>query len=93
MHLPANRTLEAFVATARLGSLAAAGASVGMSVPALSRRLAALEKALGVRLLERMPRGVVQPLPAKRTSPTLLLFSTDYRPRRPSYAETLPKCA
>ncbi len=59
MHLPATRTLEAFVATARLGSLTAAGASVGMSVPALSRRLSALEKELGVRLLERVPRGVV----------------------------------
>ncbi len=59
MHLPATRTLEAFVATARLGSLAAAGVRVGMSVPALSRRLSALEKELGVRLLERMPRGVV----------------------------------
>ena len=30
-----------------------------MSVPALSRRLAALEKALGVRLFERLARGVV----------------------------------
>lgn len=59
MHLPATRTLEALVATARLGSLAAAGAGIGMSVPALSRRLSALEKELGVRLLERMPRGVV----------------------------------
>lgn len=59
MHLPATRTLEAFVATARLGSLAAAGTRLGMSVPALSRRLSALEQELGVRLLDRMPRGVV----------------------------------
>jgi len=59
MHLPATRTLEALVATARLGSLSAAGASIGMSVPALSRRLSALQRELAVRLLERMPRGVV----------------------------------
>ncbi|MEN3746107.1 LysR substrate-binding domain-containing protein [Sphingomonas sp. HF-S3] len=59
MHLPSTRTLQAFVATARLGSLAAASASVAMSVPALSRRLAGLERELGVRLLERVPRGVV----------------------------------
>lgn len=59
MHLPAPRTLQAFVAAARLGSLAAASTRVAMSVPALSRRLAALEEGLGVRLFERLPRGVV----------------------------------
>ncbi len=59
MHLPSARTLQAFVATARFGSLAAASTRVAMSVPALSRRLAALERDLGVRLLERVPRGVV----------------------------------
>lgn len=59
MHLPSTRTLQAFVTTARLGSLSAASGRVAMSVPALSRRLAGLEKELGVRLLERVPRGVV----------------------------------
>lgn len=59
MHLPSTRTLRAFVTTARLGSLATASSRVAMSVPALSRRLAALEKELGVRLFERVPRGVV----------------------------------
>lgn len=59
MQLPSTRTLEAFVATARLGSLAAAGGQLGLSTPALSRRLSALEKDLGVRLLERLPRGVM----------------------------------
>ena len=59
MHLPSARTLQAFVATARLGSLAAASARVAMSVPALSRRLAGLEKELGIRLFDRLPRGVV----------------------------------
>ena len=59
MHFPSTRILQAFVTVARLGSLAAASERVAMSVPALSRRLAALEKDLGVRLLERVPRGVV----------------------------------
>tara|TARA_R110002033_G_scaffold169344_2_gene209985 strand:- start:10696 stop:11547 length:852 start_codon:yes stop_codon:yes gene_type:complete len=59
MHLPSTRTLQAFVTTARLGSLAAASARSAMSVPTLSRRLAGLEKDLGVRLFERVPRGLV----------------------------------
>ncbi|MBC3940114.1 LysR substrate-binding domain-containing protein [Sphingomonas albertensis] len=59
MHLPSTRTLQAFVTAAQLGSLAAASARVAMSVPALSRRLAGLEKELGIRLFERVPRGVV----------------------------------
>ena len=59
MSLPSTRTLEAFVVAARLGSLAAAGPRLGLSVPALSRRLSALEEELGVRLLDRLPRGVV----------------------------------
>lgn len=58
MRLPSTRSLEAVASVARLGSLAAAGAEIGMSVPALSRRLALLEADLGVRLFERRPRGV-----------------------------------
>ena len=56
--LPSSRSLEAFVAVTRLGSLAAAGGELGLSVPALSRRIAGLEEELGVRLLERRARGV-----------------------------------
>jgi LysR family glycine cleavage system transcriptional activator len=59
MHLPETRTLQAFVATAQLGSLAAAGPYIGMSVPALSRRLAALERDLGVHLFRRVPQGMI----------------------------------
>lgn len=58
MRLPSTRTLEAFIVTARLGSLAAASERLGMSVPTLSRRLAVLEQELGVRLFDRLPRGV-----------------------------------
>lgn len=59
MHLPSTRTLQAFVATAQFGSLAAASVHVAMSVPALSRRLAGLERELGIHLFERVHRGVV----------------------------------
>lgn len=59
MRLPSTRSLEAMVAVARLGSLAAAGSELGMSVPALSRRIALLEADLGIRLFERLPRGFV----------------------------------
>lgn len=58
MRLPSTRSLEALAAVARLGSLAAAGAELGISVPALSRRIAHLEEALGIRLFARLPRGV-----------------------------------
>ncbi len=59
MSLPSIRSLEAFVATAQFGSLAAASARIGMSAPTLSRRLAELEERLKVRLLDRLPRGMV----------------------------------
>lgn len=59
MHLPSARTLQAFIAVARFGSLAAASPHVAMSVPSLSRRLAGLERELGVMLFERVPRGLV----------------------------------
>lgn len=59
MRLPSLRSLEAALAVARLGSLAAAGDEMAMSVPALSRRIAQLESDLEVRLFDRVPRGVV----------------------------------
>ena len=41
------------------GSFAGAAAELGVSQPALSKSIAKLERALGVRLLERKARGVV----------------------------------
>ena len=58
MRLPSTRSLEAMAAVARLGSLAAAAGELGMSVPALSRRIASLEAELGARLFDRAPRGL-----------------------------------
>jgi DNA-binding transcriptional LysR family regulator len=50
--------LEAFVAVAELASFRKAADSVHLSQPALSRRIAKLEGALGVRLFDRTTRSV-----------------------------------
>jgi DNA-binding transcriptional LysR family regulator len=50
--------LRAFCAAADLGSLGRAARLLGVSQPALSKRLRALEALAGARLLERSPRGV-----------------------------------
>ena len=56
MVLPAWRT---FLAVHRLGSLSAAAVELGYTQSALSRQVAALERDIGVALLERRARGVV----------------------------------
>lgn len=56
MTLPGWRT---FLAVHRLGSLSAAAAELGYSQSAISRQVAALEREVGVALLERRARGVV----------------------------------
>jgi DNA-binding transcriptional LysR family regulator len=48
-----------FLAVHRAGSLAGAGRSLGVNHTTVSRRVAALESSLGVRLFERTPEGVV----------------------------------
>jgi len=50
--------LEVFREVARSGSLTAAGQSLGYTQSAVSRQISALEKATGVHLLDRLPRGV-----------------------------------
>jgi DNA-binding transcriptional LysR family regulator len=52
-----------FLEVCRLGSLSAAAAELGYTQSAVSRQMAALERAAGTNLLERRPRGVV-PTPA-----------------------------
>lgn len=56
--LPSLRGLQAFEAVARLGSLAAAADSLGITGSAVSHRIRGLEKELGVPLLQRSPRGL-----------------------------------
>jgi DNA-binding transcriptional LysR family regulator len=55
----------AFVAAVEAGSLARAGARLGISQPAMTKRVRALEALAGVTLLERDTRGV-RPTPAGR---------------------------
>jgi DNA-binding transcriptional LysR family regulator len=50
------RAMEVFVAVAEAGSFAAAGVRLGMSPPAVTRAVAAVEDRLGARLLNRTTR-------------------------------------
>ena len=52
------REIEAFAAVAARGSMARAAVDLGITQPAVSEMMANLERALGVRLLDRNPRGV-----------------------------------
>lgn len=53
------RTLQTFLAAARLGSFAAAGAEVGLTPAAVGLQVRALERELGVPLFDRSARAVV----------------------------------
>ncbi|MGY2050651.1 LysR substrate-binding domain-containing protein [Methylobacterium sp. JK268] len=55
--LPLN-ALRAFDVTARLGSMSAAAAELGVTHGAVSRHVRALEAQFGLPLLERLPRAV-----------------------------------
>lgn len=52
------RAIEYFVCAAAEGSLSAAAARLGVTVPAVSKLLASLERSLGARLFERSVRGL-----------------------------------
>ncbi|WP_219462205.1 LysR family transcriptional regulator [Nonomuraea rhizosphaerae] len=51
-------TLQILAAVGRLGSFSAAAGELSMTQPAVSRQIATLERRTGVRLFERLPRGV-----------------------------------
>jgi len=53
------RDLFVFFTVVEYGSMAKAAAKLGVSTPSISQVVAALEHALGVRLLDRSPTGVV----------------------------------
>ncbi len=50
--------LRHFIVVAREGSLTAAAQQLALTQPALTKNIQKLEEAFGVRLLERLPRGV-----------------------------------
>src|SRR5437763_15037145 len=52
------RDLHVFFTVAQRGSMAKAAAQLGVSTPTVSEVIADLEHGLGVRLLDRSPRGV-----------------------------------
>jgi DNA-binding transcriptional LysR family regulator len=53
------RDLFVFFTVVEYGSMAKAAAKLGVSTPSISEAMAALEHALGVRLLDRSPKGVI----------------------------------
>src|SRR5215212_7874951 len=53
------KAMNAFARAADLGSLSAAARSLSTTQPTVSKQIAALERELGVRLLERGPSRVV----------------------------------
>ena len=62
------------LAAFREGSCAAAGARLGVNQSTISRRIAALENDLGVRLFDRMPEGLVPTASAEEIVPRAELF-------------------
>lgn len=61
--------MRAFVTIAELRSFRSAAEVLGVSQPALSRRLKALEQALGVALLERSTRHVAPTIAGRQLAP------------------------
>ncbi|HET8762335.1 MAG TPA: LysR substrate-binding domain-containing protein [Gemmatimonadales bacterium] len=53
------RQLDQFLAVAHAGSFTAASADLGVAQPSLTKSIRSIERELGARLFERLPRGVV----------------------------------
>ncbi|MDX2156772.1 MAG: LysR family transcriptional regulator [Hyphomicrobiaceae bacterium] len=53
------RELDVFIAVAKHGSMARAAIELGLTQPSVSEMMANLERALGLRLLDRSTKGVV----------------------------------
>lgn len=65
------RTLQSFLAAARLGSFAAAGQEVGLTAAAVGLQIRALEDELGVALFDRSARAVVLNSEGRRRVPAV----------------------
>jgi DNA-binding transcriptional LysR family regulator len=65
------RTLQTFLAAARLGSFAAAGQEVGLTAAAVGLQVRALEDELGVALFDRSARAVVLNPEGRRRVPAV----------------------
>ena len=62
--------LKYFVEVADKKSFSKAARTLHISQSAISRTIKALEEELGVQLLQREPRSVTSPMPARFSSPT-----------------------
>jgi DNA-binding transcriptional LysR family regulator len=71
------RHIQCFVAIVEQGGFTDAAAQLGISQPAVSRGLAALEEELGVRLLRRTSREVVPTSAGQRVLPRARRFLAD----------------
>lgn len=60
--------LRFLLATLRLGSFSAAGRHLGVATTTVTRRIAALEESLGVRLFDRTPDGPVVTVDGERVA-------------------------
>lgn len=69
--MPSIRTLQTFLAAARLGSFAAAGQEVGLTAAAVGLQVRALEQELGVPLFDRSARAVVLNPEGRRRVPAV----------------------
>ena len=72
------RTLRTFLAVARLGSFAAAGAEVGLTAAAVGLRMRALEQELGQTLFDRGARAVVLNPAAREMLPRIEQLLRDF---------------
>lgn len=61
--------VRSFLAVAQTGSLSAAARAIGQSQPTLGRHIRAAEQALGVRLFDRVPGGLVPTQEGQRLIP------------------------
>jgi DNA-binding transcriptional LysR family regulator len=59
------RDLHVLMTVARCGSMGKAASELSVSQPAISKAIADMEVALGIRLLDRNPRGIVPTIYAR----------------------------
>jgi len=76
--MPSVRTLRTFLAVARHGSFAAAGAEVGLTAAAVGLQMRSLEQDLERPLFDRSPRAVVLNTAGRQAVPRIEELIRDY---------------
>lgn len=87
--MPSLRTLQTFLATARLGSFAAAGQEVGLTSAAVGLQIRALEQELGVTLFDRSARAAILNTEGRQRIPAIkeLVERWEHLQHRPQQGE------